>query len=130
LKHQSVSTSNQWESAYGYARAVRAANMIFTTGTVAVDENAKPFAINDPYAQAARCYEIIEKSIGQLGASKHEIVRTRMFVTDITMSDAFGRAHKDFFAGHTPCLTMVEVAKLIDDAFLVEIEAEAVAESN
>lgn len=123
---QTFSTNNQWEQRYGYARAVRAGNTVCCTGTVAINPDGSPHAPDDAHAQAIRCYEIIEHAFNQLGASKENIVRTRMFVTDIARADDFGRAHKLFFADHTPCLTMLEIARLIDDAFLIEIEADAI----
>ncbi|MCA9303919.1 MAG: RidA family protein [Phycisphaerales bacterium] len=126
MKHRAVSTGNQWEKRYGYARAVRAGSTVCCTGTVAINPDGSPHAPNDAYAQAARCFEIIEKAFKELGATKENIIRTRMFVTDIARADDFGRAHKDFFQTHSPCLTMVEVARLIDDSYLIEIEADAV----
>jgi len=126
MTHQTFSTNNQWEKRYGYARAVRAGNLVCCTGTIAINPDGTPHAPGDAHAQATRCFEIIEHAFNQLGASKEQIVRTRMFVTDITRADDFGRAHKLFFEDHTPCLTMVEVARLIDDAYLIEIEADAV----
>jgi len=126
MTHQSFSTNNLWEQRYGYARAVRAGDLVCCTGTVAINADGSVYAPGDANAQATRCYEIIENAFSQLGASKEHIVRTRMFVTDIERADDFGRAHKMFFGNHTPCLTMVGVARLIDDAFLIEIEADAV----
>lgn len=127
------STGNRWERAYGYSRAVRVGDSIVMTGTVSMNADSTPFVPDDAGAQATRCLEIIERSLGELGASRGDIVRTRWYVTDIARSDEFGRAHGEFFggcgAGVGPCLTMVEVARLIDDAFLVEIEAEAIVGS-
>ncbi len=121
------STGNEWERRYGYSRAVRAGDLIVTTGTVALDEAGAPFAPGDAEAQAARALEIIEGAVRQLGATRTDILRTRFYVTDISRADEFGRAHSAFFGEHRPALTMVEVARLIDPAFLVEIEAEATA---
>lgn len=126
MTHQVFSTHNQWEQRYGYARAVRSGSFVCCTGTVAINPDGSPHAPNDAHAQATRCYEIIEDAFNQLGASKEHIVRTRMFVTDIARADDFGRAHKLFFGNHTPCLTMLEIARLIGDAFLIEIEADAI----
>jgi isochorismate pyruvate lyase len=104
--------------------------MIFTTGTVSMNDDASAYVPDDGYAQAMRCLEIIERAVVEFGGRKEDIVRSRFYVTDIARADEFGRAHKAFFgeAGldHAPCLTMVEVARLIEDAFLIEIECEAV----
>ncbi len=125
-----VSTGNEWEGRYGYSRAVRSGNLIFTTGTVSMNADASAFVPDDGFAQAGRCLEIIERAVVELGGVKSDIVRTRFYVTDISRADEFGRAHKVFFGDdgldHAPALTMVEVKGLIDPGFLVEIEAEAV----
>ena len=121
-----TSTGNEWERRYGYSRAVRSGGMIFTTGTVSMNEDMSAYVPDDGFAQAMRCLEIIERAVVELGGSKGDIVRSRFYVTDIARADEFGRAHKTFFEEHAPCLTMVEVARLIDDAFLIEIECEAV----
>ena len=125
-----VSTGNEWEGRYGYSRAVRSGDLIFTTGTVSMNADASAFVPDDGFAQAGRCLEIIERAVVELGGVKSDIVRTRFYVTDISRADEFGRAHKAFFGDggldHAPALTMVEVKGLIDPAFLVEIEAEAV----
>jgi len=114
-----------WESKIGYCRALRAGNHVYVTGTVAIDEQGNAFADGDAYAQARRCFEIIERALRGLGAGLEHVVRTRMYVTDITRWEAFGRAHHEVFKAHPPATTMVEVRALIDPAFLVEIEAEA-----
>ena len=96
------------------------------TGTVAIDEQGEPFAVGDGYAQAQRALELIERALKKLGADRRHIVRTRMFVTDISRWDEFGRAHREMFADHPPATTMVQVAALIRPEFLIEIEADAV----
>ena len=124
---QRVSSGAVWEDLVGYCRAVRAGNMVFVTGTAPVDETgAGVFAPGDAYAQAGRCLELIERALAKLGADRARIVRTRIFVTDIARWSEYGRAHAEFFAGHRPATTMVEVRALIDPAMLVEIEADAV----
>ena len=123
-----VSTGNEWEGRYGYSRAVRSGSLIFTTGTVSMNADASAFVPDDGFAQAGRCLEIIERAVVELGSVKSDIVRTRFYVTDISRADEFGRAHKAFFESHEPALTMVEVKGLIDPAFLIEIEAEAVVD--
>lgn len=121
-----VSTGNQWETRYGYSRGIRAGSQIFVTGTVSLDADGAPFVPEDGYAQTIRCLEIIERAVQDLGGRRADIVRSRFFVTDIGRADEFGRAHGAFFGDLAPCLTMVEVAKLISPDFLIEIESEAV----
>ena len=119
-------TGAPWESKVGYCRAVRAGGHIYVTGTAPVDEAGRTYAPGDPYAQAKRCLEIIEQALTDLGAARRHVVRTRMFVTDITRWADYGRAHAEFFADHPPATTMVEVKALIEPDMLIEIEAEAV----
>jgi isochorismate pyruvate lyase len=115
-----------WEKKVGYCRAIRAGNAIAVTGTVSLDENGRVHAPGDGYAQARRCLEIIERALKELGADRTNVIRTRIFVTDISRWQEFGRAHGEFFADHPPATTMVEVKALIDPAMLVEIEADAI----
>lgn len=122
---QTVQTGSPWESRYGYCRALRVGDLIFLTGTAPIDPDGSTHAPGDARAQAARCFQIIEHALRQLGADRSAIVRSRMYVTDIARADEFGRAHREFFADHRPCLTMVQVARLIDPAMLVEIECDA-----
>jgi len=114
-----------WESKVGYCRAIKAGDHIYVTGTAAVDERGGCFAPGDAYAQARRCLEIIQRALNALGADLNCVVRTRMFVTDISRWEEYGRAHQEFFAGNPPATTMVEVQSLIDPQMLVEIEADA-----
>ncbi len=120
-------TGAPWEKQVGYCRALRAGDHIYVTGTAPVAENGQVFAPGDGYAQARRCLEIIGKALGELGADMSDIVRTRMFVTDISRWAEFGRAHREFFADHPPATSLVEVSSLIDPAMLIEIEADAVS---
>ena len=115
-----------WEKEIGYCRALRVGEHIYVTGTAPVGDDGKTFAPNDPYAQAKRCFEIIERAMRELGADRSHIVRTRMFVTDIKLWSEFGRAHQEFFANNPPATTMVQVNALIDPAMLIEIEADAI----
>ncbi|UCC31444.1 MAG: RidA family protein [Phycisphaerales bacterium] len=119
-------TAAPWEKEVGYCRAIRAGDHIYITGTAPVDDDGGVHAPGDAYAQARRCLEIIEKALQELGATLANVVRTRMFVTDITRWAEFGRAHREFFADHPPATSMVEVKSLIDPAMLIEIEADAV----
>lgn len=122
---QRVYSGAPWEQSVGYCRALRAGAHIYVTGTTSVTDEGLIHAPHDPEAQAARCLELIEAALVKLGASKAHIVRTRMFVTDITQWEAFGRAHHAFFGEHHPTTTMVEVRALISPELLIEIEADA-----
>jgi isochorismate pyruvate lyase len=115
-----------WESQIGYCRAVRASDHIYVTGTAPVDDAGGVYAPGDAYAQARRCFEIIQHALRDLGADLDCVVRTRMFVTDISRWAEFGRAHQEFLGQHPPATTMVEVKSLIDPAMLIEIETDAV----
>lgn len=120
-----ISSGAPWEAIVGYSRAVRMGNIIEVTGTVATDENG-PVAVGDAYAQTKFIIEKIEKVLVQSGASLNDVVRTRMFVTDISQWEAYGRAHGEFFGEIRPCTTMVEVTKLISPEYMIEIEATAI----
>lgn len=116
-----------WEQQVGYCRALRAGELIFVTGTAPIDDSGRgTFAPGDARAQAARCLELIERALASFGADRRNIVRTRMFVTDISRWAEYGEAHAAFFAEHRPTTTMVEVRRLIGDEMLIEIEADAV----
>lgn len=115
-----------WESRVGYCRALRAGNHIYVTGTAPVDEDGSCFAPGDAYAQSKRCFEIIENALKVLEADLSCVVRTRMFVTDISRWQEYGKAHGELFASHPPTTTMVEVRLLIDPQMLIEIEADAI----
>ena len=115
-----------WEARVGYCRALRAGTQIFVTGTAPVAEDGTVVAPGDGFAQAKRCFEIISQALASLGADLSCIVRTRMFVTDISRWEEYGRAHREFFAAHPPATTMVEVKSLIEPDMLIEVEADAV----
>ncbi len=118
-----------WEKRVGYCRAIRQGQNVYVSGTAPVDEDGEVFAPGDAYAQARRCLEIIEHALQSLKVDRASIVRTRMFVTDITRWAEFGRAHAEFFGQDVPATSMVEVRRLIDPAMLIEIEADAVLHS-
>ncbi|HEY5094964.1 MAG TPA: RidA family protein [Candidatus Eremiobacteraceae bacterium] len=121
-----VSTGTSWERAFGYSRAVRAGDNVYVAGTTAVDETGAVIGPDDPYAQAKAVLDKIEAALTEAGASMRDVVRTRIFVTDMAHADAIGRAHGEFFRDIRPAATMVQVVKLIDPRLLVEIEADAV----
>jgi len=127
MEFQRVFSEAPWEAKVGYCRALRAGDHIYVTGTVAVAPGGGVHAPGDGEAQAARCLEIIDETLRALGADRRAIVRTRMFVTDISRWEEFGRAHKAFFGDHVPATSMLEVSRLIGPQFLIEIEVDAVA---
>lgn len=125
IERQRYSSGTKWETIVGYSRAVRVGNRIYVTGTTATDDEGRVVGINDVYAQAIQAIKNIEKALNALGAELRHVVRTRMFVTDISRWQEIGRAHGEFFADIMPATSMIEVSKLIDPEMLVEIEADA-----
>lgn len=115
----------KWETLVGYSRAVKVGSRIYVTGTTATNENGEIVGINDAYAQTVQIIRNIEKALQALGATLENVVRTRMFVTDISRWEEYGRAHGEYFREIMPATTMVEVSKLIDPQMLIEIEADA-----
>jgi enamine deaminase RidA (YjgF/YER057c/UK114 family) len=126
IEKQYYSTGTKWEPIVGYSRALRAGNLVYVTGTTATDERGEVVAVGDAYAQTVQVIRNIERALVALGASLKDVVRTRIFVTDISQWEEYGRAHGEFFGEIMPCTTMVEVRRLIDDRMLIEIEADAV----
>ncbi len=128
MARERVYSAARWERVVGYCRALRAGDHVYVTGTAPVDESGGGVvAPGDAYGQAKRCLELVERALSQLGLDRTAIVRTRMFVTDISRWEEYGRAHGEFFHDCPPATTMVEVRRLIDPAMLIEIEADAVA---
>ncbi len=122
---QRVSSGAPWEAQVGYCRAIQVGDQIHISGTAPVDAQGQVVAA-DGYTQAHRCLEIIQTALQELGTDTHAVVRTRMFVTDITLWQEFSQAHQEFFGAHPPVTTMVQVSALIDPTMLIEIEADAV----
>ena len=120
-----ISSGTPWEAAVGYSRAVRVGDHVFVSGTTASDENGNVHGIGDAYAQAAYIFRKIERALAEAGATLGDVVRVRMFVTDISRWEEVGRAHGELFANIRPVSTMVEVSKLINPEHLVEIEVDA-----
>ena len=129
MQRRRAFTNTLWEKQVGFCRAVRAGDHVYVTGTAPVGDDGAVYAPGEAYEQAGRCFEIIKRALRELGATMADVVRTRMFVTDITLWADFGRAHHEAFADYPPATTMVEVKSLIDSAMLIEIEADAVIAS-
>ena len=125
---QTYSTGTPWEKAVCYSRAVRVGAHIFVSGTTASNEQGETMAVGDAYQQAVYALKKIERALSQVGANLSDVVRTRMFVTDISRWEEIGRAHAEFFAGINPAATMVEVSRLVNPDHLVEIEVDTVSE--
>jgi enamine deaminase RidA (YjgF/YER057c/UK114 family) len=121
-----ISSGAKWESIVGYSRAVRVGNIIEVAGTTAVDDQGQVVGVDNPYEQTRFILTKIEKALAEAGASLTDVVRTRMFVTDIAHWEEIGRAHGERFRDVRPAATMVEVAALISPELLVEIEVTAV----
>lgn len=126
VERKQVFTGSPWESTVGYCRAIRIGERIEVAGTTAM-QGGEVVGKGNPYEQTRFILQLIEKALGDLGASLTHVVRTRMFVTDISRWEEFGRAHGEFFRDIQPVATMVEVQALIDPDLLIEIEVEAVA---
>jgi enamine deaminase RidA (YjgF/YER057c/UK114 family) len=124
-ERQRYSSGTKWEPIVGYSRAVRVRTRIYVTGTTATDENGNIVGIGDAYAQTVQTIKNIEKALKALGAGLENVVRTRIFVTDISRWEEIGKAHGEFFREIMPATTMVEVSSLINPLMLVEIEADA-----
>jgi isochorismate pyruvate lyase len=112
MKVERTFTGSPWEPKIGYCRAIKAGNQIFVTGTAPVGDNGEVVAPGDAYAQTKRCFEIIQKALKNLNADLKDVVRTRMYVSDISKWQDYGRAHGELFAAHPPATTMVEVKSL------------------
>jgi len=123
------SSGAKWEDIVGYSRAVKIGNLIEVTGTVAVDENNNLIGEGDAYLQTKFILQKIESVLKQAGGELKDVIRTRMFVTDISLWEQYGKAHGEFFKDIRPCTTMVEVSRLIAPEFLIEIEATAFLET-
>lgn len=126
MERINYSSGAKWEDIVGYSRAVKIGNTIEVTGTVAVDENSLLVAKDDAYGQTKYILEKIEQVLQQAGAAMKDVVRTRMFVTDISRWEEYGKAHGEFFSTIKPCTSMIEVKGLIAPEYLIEIEATAI----
>lgn len=125
MTRQLFATKTEWEPFVGYSRAVRVGDHVFVSGTTATDASGAIVAPGDPYAQTIQVLENLTNALERAGASLGDVVRTRMFVTDISKWQEYGRAHGEYFRDIRPVTSMIEVKALIDPSMMIEIEADA-----
>ena len=126
---QNISSGTTWETIAGYSRAVRLGNTIHVSGTTATDDSGNVIGANDPYSQTVFIIQKIERALNQAGATLQDVVRTRIYITDASLWEQVAKAHGEFFSAIRPANTLIAVAALIGEDYLVEIEAEAIIQS-
>jgi len=129
MQRTNISSGSPWESKAGYSRAVRIGQFVFVAGTTASDSEGKVHGIGDAYLQTKYILEKIETSLKQAGSSMKDVVRTRTFLTDISLTENVSKAHHEFFSDVRPAATMVQISGLVSKEMLVEIEVDAVISS-
>lgn len=129
MDRKRTSTGTEWESAVGYSRAVRVGDRIEVSGTTGTDDDGVIVDVGDPQAQTRQAIENVETALEALGATLHDVVRTRIYVVDIEDWEPIGRIHGEYFGDVRPATTLVEVSRLVEPEMLVELEATAIAPS-